>query len=144
MIELITNSLSCSASTQQIYAVVLEIRDSGRAVNTGWAYFQEPFAIEDAFGYRFPIPSEFDFDLLEHCIRHRFKEGAASQDVARGNYELLRSKERSSIITTTSQLLPGTSIVMVVIVRADKEKPCPMPWCTSVRAIPCLRGGFTW
>ena len=142
--ELSTNQPPYSASTQQIYAVVLEIRDSRRAVDTRWAFFQDPFVVEDAFGRKFPIPSDFNLYLMDQYIRHRFKEGHGSQDVALGNYELLRSKQRSSIITPFSQLLPGTAIVMVVIVRADKEKLCPMPRCTSVQALPCPGGGFTW
>jgi len=143
-VELPTNQPPCSASTQQIYAVVLEIRDSRRAVDTGWAFFQDPFVVEDAFGRKFPMPSDFDFYMMEQYIRHRFREGAGSQDVALGNYELLRSKQRSSIITTTSQLLPGTAIVMVIIVERNTENSCPMGRCNSTQSIPCPSGGFTW
>jgi hypothetical protein len=110
-----------------------------------WTYFQDPFIVEDALGRKFPVASEFDYDMLDTIVRRRFKEGAGSRDVALGNYELCKSKLRSATITATSRLVPGTAIIMVVIVQArPSNTSCPMPRCSSVQADPCPRGGFTW
>ncbi|KAH6860841.1 hypothetical protein BKA58DRAFT_448594 [Alternaria rosae] len=68
------------ASTQQIFAVVLEIRDSNKVMDTGWTYFQDPFVVEDAFGRKFPVPSEFDYDMLDTIDRRKFQTGVGSQD----------------------------------------------------------------
>ena len=142
--ELSTNLPPCSASTQQIYAVVLEIRDSGRAVNTGWTYFQDPFVVEDAFGHKFPVPSEFDYHMLDTIVRRKFQTGFGAEDVAQGNYEYCKANMRSAVITATSQLVPGTAVVMVLLIDARSDKPCPMPLCDSVGANSYPSGGFVW
>ena len=142
--ELSTNQPPCSASTQQIYTIVLEIRDSGRAVNTGWTYFQDPFVVEDAFGRKFPVPSEFDYDMLDTIVRQKFKDGMGFQDVVNGNYEYCKANMRSAVITETSRLVPGMAIVMALVIDALSSKRCPMPICGSLRADACPSGGFMW
>jgi hypothetical protein len=57
--------------------------------------------VEDARGFKFPVPSEFDYDMLDNIIRHRFKEGAGSRDVVLGNYEFCKTNMRSATITGT-------------------------------------------
>ncbi|KAF2631904.1 hypothetical protein BU25DRAFT_474950 [Macroventuria anomochaeta] len=71
-------------STQQIYRVVLEIRDLLTVVDTRWTHFQAPLVVEDVLGYKFPVPSEYDFDLLDTIIRQRFRSGIASKDIIAG------------------------------------------------------------
>jgi hypothetical protein len=100
----------------------------------------------NARGFKFPVPSEFDYDMLDNIIRHRFKEGAGSRDVVLGNYEFCKTNMRSATITATSRLAPGTAITMAVIISSDKVSAtsCPMPKCNSLQAEYCPGGGFIW
>ncbi|UPX13923.1 uncharacterized protein EKO05_0004418 [Ascochyta rabiei] len=133
-------------STQQIYTVVLEIRNSLTVVDTRWTHFQAPFTVEDALGFKFPVPSEYDFALLDSIIQIRFKRGAGSKEVKSGKYELCKSKKRSETVTATSRLVPGTAITMAIIVDTAmvNESTCPMPHCRSRQASACPGGGFIW
>lgn len=134
-----------SVSTQQIYTVVLEIRDSVSIVDARWTHFQAPYTVEDALGYKFPVPSEYDFTTLEGLIQIRFRQGPGALEVSEGSYELLKSSKRSENITATSRLLPGTAITMAIIIDADTSgRACPMPRCQSLQASICPGGGFTW
>ncbi|KAF2800861.1 hypothetical protein K505DRAFT_227706 [Melanomma pulvis-pyrius CBS 109.77] len=133
-------------STQQIYTIVLEIRASVTIADTRWTHFQAPFSVEDALGFKFPIPSEYDYDMVETIIRRRFKEGTGSQDVIAGNYELCKAQKRSETITATSRLVPGTAIIMAVIVSIaeSSDSSCPIPQCGSRTILSCPGGGHTW
>ncbi|KAF2853964.1 hypothetical protein T440DRAFT_389253 [Plenodomus tracheiphilus IPT5] len=133
-------------STQQIYTVVLDIRNSLTTVDTRWTHFQAPFTVEDALGFKFPVPSEYDFDLLDSIIQFRFQQGAGSKEVKSGKYELCRSKKRSETVTARSRLVPGTAITMAIIVDTPlvNESMCPMPHCRSTQASTCPGGGFIW
>jgi len=116
------------------------------SLDTRWTFFQAPLEVEDAFGVRFPIPTEYDYDLMDYVIRHRFQSGTGSMEVKVGNYELCRKRNRSDIVTETSRLQPGTAITMFLIVstRVNKEKVWPTPHRDSAEAIPCPGGGSVW
>jgi hypothetical protein len=133
-------------TAQQTYTVVIEIRDAMTSVDTRWAYFQAPYVVEDARGFKFPVPSEYDYEMLDNIIRHRFKEGAGSQDVVLGNYEFCKTNMRSATITATSRLAPGTAITMAVIINSTRVSAtsCPMPNCKSHQAEHCPGGGLIW
>jgi hypothetical protein len=75
-----------SLSTQQIYGVVLEIKSSLTFADTRWTYFQVSLLVEDALGFKFPVPSEYDYELLDTIIKHRFLKVPGSSDVQVGNY----------------------------------------------------------
>jgi hypothetical protein len=102
--------------------------------------------VEDAFGVKFPIPTEYDYDLIDTVIKHRFKIGGGSMEVKAGNYELCRKPNRFDIINESSRLQPGTAITMLIIVstRIVKEAVWPIPHCESAQAIPCRGGGSVW
>jgi hypothetical protein len=102
--------------------------------------------VEDAFGFKFPVPSENDCGMMENIIHYRFSEGAGAKEVRAGNYELVRTNKRSEVITATLRLLPGTAIVMAVsvIAQASVDASCPMPQCGSLQASNCPGGGFIW
>jgi hypothetical protein len=102
--------------------------------------------VEDALGFKFPVPSEYDYDMLDNIIRHRFKEGAGSTEVVLGNYEFCKTNLRSATITPTSRLVPGTAITMAVIIRTVKtsDEACPMPKCPGLQATDCPGGGYVW
>jgi len=109
-------------------------------------YFQAPLIVEDALGFKFPVPSEYDNGLLDVIIRHRFTEGPGSLDVSLGNYELFHARDSSRVISPTTRLLPGTRITMAIVVgRTDlSDQECPMPRCKSDRTTNAPGGGQIW
>jgi hypothetical protein len=133
-------------STQQIYGVVLEIRSSMQSPDTRWTFFQSPLLVEDALGFRFPVPSEYSFDLLDGIIGLRFKAGPGAQEVTAGNYEIFKTENSRDVINSTTRLLPGTSITMAIIVDNTKlsDNDCPMPNCGSSQTSIRPDGSRTW
>jgi len=135
-----------SVSTQQIYCVVLEIKGSLAMADPRWTFFQAPLVVEDALGFKFPVPSEYDYELLNAIIQHRFLEGPGSLEVKAGNYELLNIKDRKQVLSTTTRTLPGSTIMMAILV----SKPvlthdiCPMRRCRSKEIIQAPGGGRIW
>ncbi|KAF2833242.1 hypothetical protein CC86DRAFT_389553 [Ophiobolus disseminans] len=133
-------------STQQIYTVVLEIRDNMMGPDTRWTYAQAAFRVEDALGFQFPVPSEYGYDMLITIIQHRFQEGTGSRDVRAGNFELCKTKRSSELVTAGTRLTPGTAITMAIIVftaRASNAE-CSMPGCGCLKATPCPGDAFIW
>ena len=135
-----------SISTQQIHAVVLELRDALPGPDVRWSHFQQPLLIEDALGRKYPVPSEGDFGMLDALLRYKFREGPGSRQVRAGNYELCKTSRRSEVFTHTSRLLPGTAITMALIltvpaVYMDSADRCPMPRCQYLVSSPCPEGG---
>ncbi|PQE27135.1 hypothetical protein CJF32_00000092 [Rutstroemia sp. NJR-2017a WRK4] len=94
-------------------------------------------------GFKFPVPSEYDPDLLDVIIKYRFQEGPGSSDVAVGNYELSLAKDSSQVISSQIKLLPGTSIIMAILVGRTElcDQECPMPRCKSSRTTAASGGG---
>lgn len=131
---------------QQVHTILLEMRNTNSTVDTRMTYFQVPFVVEDALGFKFPVPSEYDYDLINAIVRHRFKEGPGSGDVIAGHCELCKMDKRSETITATTRLVPGTAIVMAIIVEASNynSASCPMLHCESSEASPSPGGGFIW
>ncbi|OAK98669.1 hypothetical protein IQ06DRAFT_22129 [Phaeosphaeriaceae sp. SRC1lsM3a] len=136
------------ASTQQIYTVVLEIRDSVTSVDTRFTYFQAPYQVEDARGFVFPVPSEYSLDELENIIIYKFRMGAGALDVQQGNYELCNTKRRSKRVMSTDDLRPGMAITMAIIITKSitggHDSICPMPRCESSDIAANPGGGFRW
>lgn len=124
-----------SVTTQQIYGMVLEIRSSLPGVDARFTYYQLPFHVEDALGRVFPIPSEFDFRMINVIITAQFDEGPGSSDVKLGNYELFRSQDKAQPIAPNTVLRPGTKIVMAILLDERgyeiSGERCPMPKCRS-------------
>jgi hypothetical protein len=114
--------------------------------DTQWTHFQAPFVVEDAFSFKFPVPSEYDYGMMENIIHYRFSEGVGAKEVRAGNYELVSTNRRSEVITATSRLLPGAAVVMAifVIAQASVDASCQMPQCGSLQASNCPGGGFIW
>ncbi|KFY91374.1 hypothetical protein V498_05511 [Pseudogymnoascus sp. VKM F-4517 (FW-2822)] len=133
-------------STQQIYTVVLEIRGALNTPNAKWSFFQDPIIVEDALGFKFPVPSEYDYALLNAIIKHRFLEGPGSWHVQLGKYELLSAKNSQDIFSESVRLLPGSLIIMAVLLNKPTstvytDEMCPMPRCGSTRTISAPGGG---
>jgi hypothetical protein len=102
--------------------------------------------VEDALGFRFPVPSEYDFGLLEAVVRQRFKTGPGSLEVRFGNYEYFKTDNSTDVLSKTTRLLPGSSITMAVIVSLSSltDEACPMPRCDSAKTTECSGGGRDW
>lgn len=140
------NILALSISTQLIYTVVLEIKNSLALGDIKWTYFQAPLIVEDALGFKFPVPSEYDFGLLDSIIKHRFSEGPGSREVSVGNYEYLNAIDRNKVISAGVRLVPGSSITMAILVSKPESshQRCPMPCCGSNISTAALGGGRIW
>jgi len=139
-----------NVSTQQIYAVVLEIQTSITSVpDIRWTFFQDPLIVEDALGRKFPVPSEYDYSLLDTIIKHKFQEGPGAAKVAVGDYEMMVARNRLHILSVNSQLRPGCSITMAILVSKARsavltDERCPMPQCQSSNTTTVPGGGRLW
>ena len=125
---------------------MLEIKGYIAGPDARWSFFQAPLVVEDALGYKFPVPSEYDFDLLDAVIRQKFNTGPGSLDVRAGNYEYFKTRNSKNVLSKSSRLLPGTAITMAIIVVHPTltDQTCPMPGCGSIRTIESIGGGRTW
>lgn len=125
---------------------MLDIKNSLAGPDRRWTFFQAPLVVEDALGYKFPVPSEYDFDLLDAVVQHRFKTGPGSLEIQAGNYEYFKTKDSNDVLSRTSRLLPGTAITMAIIVThsALTTKIYPMPRCRSLQTVESPGGGRTW
>lgn len=135
-----------SVTTQQTYSIVLEIKSSLAPIDPRWTFFQAPLEVEDALGLKFPVPSEYDFELLDAIIKHRFREGPGSDEVQAGDYELFKTKNTKTFLSSAERLLPGTAITMAVIVKHPNPtgEVCPMPRCGSDQIVSMPGGGRRW
>lgn len=105
--------------------------------------------MEDALGRKFPVPSEYDYSLLDAIIKHKFQDGPGAVQVAAGDYEIMDAKNRLHILSVDSQLRPGCSVTMAILV--DKppstiltDERCPMPRCQSTKTTKAPGGGRLW
>lgn len=136
-----------SISTQQIYTVVLDVRDTLTSPATRWTYFQTCIKVEDALGIAFTVPSECDYHMLVTIIQRRLKTGAGATDVYVGNYELCMTNKRSELIKDGTKLVPGVAITMAIIMTsatATSHTSCPMPGYGSQKVTACLGGAYIW
>lgn len=126
--------------------MVLEIKDSLAGPDTRWTYFQAPFLVEDALGFKFPVPSEYDFELLDAVVKHKFTDGPGAFEVEAGNYEYFKTKNSNDVLLPTSRLLPGTAITMTILVARSTrtDEFCPMPNCFSNQTTEAPGGGRIW
>ncbi|OCL06463.1 hypothetical protein AOQ84DRAFT_410939 [Glonium stellatum] len=133
----------------QTYAVVLEIRSSLIAApDARWSFFQAPLIVEDALGRKFPVPSEYNYELLNMIIKQKFRTGPGSLEIEAGNYEIFNTKNRRQPIRTDAALLPGTGITMAILVSAvtatSSDEVCPMSRCQSNKTTIAPGGGRIW
>jgi hypothetical protein len=117
--------------------------------DTRWSFFQTPVLVEDALGFRFPVPSEYDFDILDAVVKQRFSKGPGSIDVEAGNYEYVNTKDNTKVLTTGSRLMPGMSITMAILISpmhpiTQHDEICPMPNCGSFETTVELNGSRLW
>ena len=134
-----------SICTQQIHGVVRRIEAALPSPDLRRTFFQDPLAIGDAEGFKFPVPSEYDFSLLTEIIKFRFKVSPLSEEVNVENYELFETMT-GKVVTADTRLLPGTAITMALLVyqRFSGDERCPMPRCGSDRSSPVVGGGRLW
>ena len=114
--------------------------------DTRWSFFQAPSVIEDALGYKFPVPSEYDFDLMDAVIKQKFKAGPGSLEVEAGNYEYFNAKNSNDVLSRNSRMFPGTAITMAVLVIYPTltDAVCPMPKCGSKETTEASGGCRIW
>jgi hypothetical protein len=109
-------------------------------------YFQDPLMVEDALGFKFPVPSEYDYDLLDVIIKHRFIKGPGSLEVEAGNYEFFQTRNSNSTISKNSSFFPGMAITMAIVIGRPTltDEACPMPNCDSSETTSPPGGGRVW
>jgi hypothetical protein len=132
--------------TQQIYNVVLQVRDSLATLDTRWTHFQECIRVEDALGLPFAVPSECDYSMLITIIHRRFDSGPGAADVYAGNYELYVTNKRSELVTANTKLVPGIAITMAIIISTGRnfETRCPITQCGSLKVAAGPGGVLLW
>ena len=138
-------------STQQIYTIVLELKDNALGIDTRFTYFQAPVKVEDVLGRAFHFSSECSIEALDAEIRSRFKKGPGKIEVMAGDFELFNAKNADQVLTISNGhgLLPGMSINMAIILEKDEKEfaegdKCPMPHCSSRAFVETIGGGRTW
>ena len=126
--------------------MLVEIKTSLAGPDIRWTFFQAPFLVEDTFGQKFPVPSEYDFDLLDAVVKHKFSSGPGSAEVHDGNYEYFKTKDSNASISGKSRLFPGMAITMAVIVPrpGSVSDTCPVSGCSSLSLTEMPSGGKTW
>lgn len=89
--------------------------------------------VEDALGFKFPVPSEYDYDLLDAVVKQKFCAGPGSFEVKAGHYEYFQTRNSNVEVSRDNRLLPGTAITMAVIIVCSTltDEACPMPKCDS-------------
>ena len=135
-------------STQQIHAIVVELKNNLLGIDTRFTYFQAPVKVEDALGRAFIFASECSIEALDAEIRSRFKNGPGKTEVMAGDFELFNAKNAEQVLTISegNGLLPGMSINMAIVLEkefAEGDK-CPMPRCNSKTFVETVGGGRTW
>jgi hypothetical protein len=74
--------------------------------------------VEDALGLKFPVPSEYDCELLNVLIKHRFQEGPGSDKISADDYELSKTiKNTKTVISSAERLLSGIYITVAIVVK---------------------------
>jgi hypothetical protein len=131
---------------QQIYAVVVEIKATMTPIDTRHTFFQAPLLCEDALGFKFPIPSEWDYGMVENHIQYRFRAGIGSKSVQLGEWKLFKTKNSEDVITPFSRLLPGLQITMAIMLRPllPRSENCPIWSCRSRETALVSAGGRVW
>lgn len=130
--------------------MVLDIQTSlAKPPDIRWTFFQDPIIVEDALGRKFPLPSEYDYSLLDTIIKHKFQDGPGAVQVSAGHYEIMDAKNRLHILSVDSQLRPGGTVTMAILVSGPwstilTDECCPMPWCQSIETTKVLGGGRQW
>ena len=138
-----------SASTHQIYSVLLEIRSSMTRIDTALTWYQQPVRFEDALGRVIPVPSEYSFGDLRAIVKNRFDHGPGASCVNRGEYEFFnaRNTRQTFSLTATTMLSPGMFITMAVLCEnstTSAESFCPIPECCSTETMLLPDGRTKW
>lgn len=130
--------------------MVIEIQNSiTKAPDIRWTFFQDPVILEDALGRKIPVPSEYDFSLLDAIIKCKFQEGPGATHVAINNYEIMDARNRVHILSTNSQLKPGSTLIMAILLGMPPSvvltnERCPSPECRSGNIKKACGGGRLW
>ncbi|PSN71986.1 hypothetical protein BS50DRAFT_583594 [Corynespora cassiicola Philippines] len=99
-------------TTEHIYAILVQIRDSSASIDTRHTWFQDPVVIEYPFGIKFPVPSEYGCTLMGAVVFHKFMENEYGKGVNEDRIiEMFYSDDPDIPIKKTCPLLPGRTII---------------------------------
>lgn len=99
-------------------AVLVDLQGKVNGVDTRWTFFQEPFVVEDPFGSKFPVPSEFDFSLLNTILRHKLSQREFSESRC---YGIFKTRNPDESVDERSMLWPGIEITAAFLGRSSSN-----------------------
>ncbi|KAL5374992.1 hypothetical protein PMIN02_012127 [Paraphaeosphaeria minitans] len=134
--------IAVSVSGQQICGILFEIR-SARSIDTRWTFFQSYYVFEDALGRVYPIPSEYDMDLIRTIVKSKFRRMPGYRQILLGNYELFNSRNTRHLISEDTYIQPGATISMAIVLNTPSTGTgrCPVPDCRSTHCEDRQEGG---
>ncbi|PMD53239.1 uncharacterized protein K444DRAFT_541923 [Hyaloscypha bicolor E] len=134
------------STTLRCYNLLLSLQTNISVASTAHTWLQSRMRVEDPFGIPFPVPTEYDYAMLEAVIRARFREGKGKDLVAHDQWELFDTSNPSiSINSNKWQFFPGMKITMAMILpRFNSEMRCPRPGCHSTTYLEAPGGGMLW
>ncbi|KAF2682946.1 hypothetical protein K458DRAFT_306148, partial [Lentithecium fluviatile CBS 122367] len=118
--EKLTQMLNRVDSTEQIYAMLVQIQASTSTPDTRWTFFQQSVVVEDAFGVKFPFISEYGGTLLPTIVRHRFLEVVSPDHIKTPSYFF--SGDSGKVLDLQSLLRPGQCITVAVLTSNEDAK----------------------
>lgn len=132
------------STTLRCYNLLLSLQTNISVASTAHTWLQSRMRVEDPFGIPFPVPTEYDYAMLEAVIRARFREGKGKDLVAHDQWELFDTSNPSiSINSNKWQFFPGMKITMAMILpRFNSEMRCPRPGCHSTTYLEAPGGGM--
>lgn len=134
-----------SISGQHICDIIFGIR-SAFSIDTRWTFFQSPHIFEDALGRVYPIPSEYDIDLIRTIIKNKFRQLPGYRQILLGNYELFKTRNTRHLISERTYIQPGATISMAILLNTPSTgtECCPVPDCRSAHCEDRQEGGKIW
>ena len=143
---LISVSERMKQANLDIYTLLSKMQSSVALCMSPSVWAQEPVMFEDACRRRFPIPSEYSFQMATAVIEANFSSGPGSLTIKSGQYELHNISHNRYITSQDwiSGFQPGAVVKMGVLRPLLNEGDCANPRCDS-RTYETDRFGYmTW
>jgi hypothetical protein len=99
-----------SETTGQIYTVLIQVRAAMPNVDTRWSFFQDPLIVEDPFGEVYPVPAEYDYELLKSIVSRQLRK---TDNVKLWLPVLFDASDK--VVLSTKELHPGMRISVGVV-----------------------------
>ena len=128
-----------------IYTLLFRMQSSVSLCISPSTWVQEPVLFEDVCGRRFPIPSEYEPQMVTAIIGSKLTSGPGSLTVKSGQYELHNISNSLQITTQNwSGFRPGAFVKMGVLRSQLKTGACANLECDSRNFKDEKNGQQTW